>query len=641
MSTELDVIDPAVLSETERTELDARIDSLIASHKNNRQEINRLVFDSVSAMTVSEDYERQLANKKGLRRFLGGITGSNKKLQDKINSSRAAAQYASQQTLQRLAEQNLMSFDLITAVNNKLNTSVIGLEKEINEVYAALLKFFKQNRSDMIQLENRVAKLERNVNLLNWQASIEYQMFGETEYKELDDTAKVVCLVRDFYDISQGEWTTSDLLLLKAAMSEIGVVPNSKINYFSLIRELYERGELREKLLNGQNIVTLPQPDYLPVLCGVKKLEMLETEENYIVKTAAGLLSSHQVDVETRQISNDLTVNYLAQEGSVNINSEVDCYSLILEMLFSLRQAQEEGVFSGGVENVVDAETFADDCAPQSEEEHSPDEWYELGLKYEQGEESEQDWAKVVRCYEKAAEQGYAAAQCSLGECYYNGHGVVENRRIAAEWHIKAAEQGYAKSQLILGECYETGMGVDENQTLALAWYTKAAESGQVKAQCWLGKYYDDLKSKTSSEDTKYKAYVAKSEEWYKKAALQGDPEAQYRVGCRVYSFDPRVGLLSCISDAVSALSTFVVPASMIPSELLAPFDPAVEKEKEAFTWYQKAAVQGHAAAQYCLGRCYEGGIGTEENISQAKEWYRRAAGAGYKEAEERLKDLL
>ena len=51
-----------------------------------------------------------------------------------------------------------------------------AVEGEINQIYAALIQFFKQNRSDMIQLENSVAKLEQNVNLINWQNSIEYQM---------------------------------------------------------------------------------------------------------------------------------------------------------------------------------------------------------------------------------------------------------------------------------------------------------------------------------------------------------------------------------------------------------------------------------------------------------------------------------
>lgn len=225
MSTELNVIPSSALTEQEQADLNASIDSIIAAHKNDRQEINRLVFESVSAMTDSEGYEQELSSRKGLRRFWGAITGSNKRLQDKINSSRAAAQFAAQTTLQRFSEQNLLTFDLITAVNNKLNASMTAVEGEINQIYAALIQFFKQNRSDMIQLENRVANLEQNVNLLNWQNSIEYQMLDGVEYVDLDDASKIVCMVRDFYDITGGEWRTSDLLLLKTVMSTIDISP--------------------------------------------------------------------------------------------------------------------------------------------------------------------------------------------------------------------------------------------------------------------------------------------------------------------------------------------------------------------------------------------------------------------------------
>lgn len=222
MCTELTVIPSSALTEQEQADLNASIDSIIAAHKNNRQEINRLVFESVSAMTDSEGYEQQLSSRRGLRRLWGAITGSNKRLQDKINSSRAAAQFAAQTTLQRLSEQNLLTFDLITAVNNKLNASMTAVEGEINQIYAALIQFFKQNRSDMIQLENRVARLEQNVNLLNWQNSVEYQMLDGVEYVDLDDGMVMDYLFEDStyyqwsYDaatntvILEGTYTTFD-----------------------------------------------------------------------------------------------------------------------------------------------------------------------------------------------------------------------------------------------------------------------------------------------------------------------------------------------------------------------------------------------------------------------------------------------
>lgn len=69
MSTELNVIPSSALTEQEQADLNASVDSIIAAHKNNRQEINRLVFESVSAMTDSEGYEQELSSRKGLRRF--------------------------------------------------------------------------------------------------------------------------------------------------------------------------------------------------------------------------------------------------------------------------------------------------------------------------------------------------------------------------------------------------------------------------------------------------------------------------------------------------------------------------------------------------------------------------------------------
>ena len=188
MNTGLKIVKENVLVEEDRREIDKHI---IAKHKNNRYEINKLVFESVSVLTMSDNYSNQLASQGFLIRFWGGVTGKNRQLQTKIDQSLAASQYASQKTLEKLAEQNLMSFELITSVNNKLNSSIIEIETEINNVYATLVTFFKKSKSDIIQLENRVERLERNVSLLNWQNSIEYQMYDGVEYAELDDVTKV------------------------------------------------------------------------------------------------------------------------------------------------------------------------------------------------------------------------------------------------------------------------------------------------------------------------------------------------------------------------------------------------------------------------------------------------------------------
>ena len=60
----------------------------------------------------------------------------------------------------------------------------------------------------------------------------------------------------------------------------------------------------------------------------------------------------------------------------------------------------------------------------------------------------------------------------------------------------------------------------------------------------------------------------------------------------------------------------------------------------QAFTWFSKAAGQGHAYAQYRLGKMYETGSGVTKNITEARKWYEKAAAGGEVYAKEALKKL-
>ena len=42
--------------------------------------------------------------------------------------------------------------------------------------------------------------------------------------------------------------------------------------------------------------------------------------------------------------------------------------------------------------------------------------------------------------------------------------------------------------------------------------------------------------------------------------------------------------------------------------------------------WYQKAADQGYADAEYALGSFYENGLGIEKDYGKARAWYQKAA---------------
>ena len=95
-----------------------------------------------------------------------------------------------------------------------------------------------------------------------------------------------------------------------------------------------------------------------------------------------------------------------------------------------------------------------------------------------------------------------------------------------------------------------------------------------------------------------------KAEQW-RKAAEQGDAEAQYELGhCYHYGYG------------------------------------VTEDKAEAVKWWRKAAEQGNSEAQFCLGRCYDYGEGVAQDKAEAVKWYRKAAEQGHEKAKAALKKL-
>ena len=521
MANELQVVSSDVLSSEEVSELDKHIEAIINTHKNNRQAINRLVFESMSAITEGERCREELSNKGWFSRFVGSITGSNRRLQNKINSSYAAAQYAGQQTMQKLAEQNMLSFDLISAVNNKLNASLSSIDAEFNNIYNGLSLFLKQNRSDMIQMENRIKKLEKNVNLLNWQSSIEYQMFDGIEYSELSDSAKIVCLVRDFIDITEGNYSTSDLLLLKSAMNDIGISPKSNINYLEAIKCIDRNPKLKTKLLGSNDLATISFDESLLFIEGLKKLELLSTDEKYLIDTISEISSNN----DTNYIKDTLVKNFFTNLENININVDVPAFEFLMELVYNINQLNNciEEVCNDNKDNSLEkANNYCQSNKYQDAlniyltlaEKGVPEAQFKIGWMYYNGYGVEQDYYKAIEWYRKSAEQGYATAQDNLGDMYYYGYGVDEDDGEAFEWYRKAAEQGYAAAQANLGNMYRSGYGVELDPYKAFEWYRKAAKQGYAEAQCTLAFLYED--GELEEKD------ISLAIKWYKKAADQG-----------------------------------------------------------------------------------------------------------------------
>lgn len=102
-----------------------------------------------------------------------------------------------------------------------------------------------------------------------------------------------------------------------------------------------------------------------------------------------------------------------------------------------------------------------------------------LGGMYHLGENGvSQDYAKAFYWYQKAADQGLASSQATLGFLYTSGLGVRQDHTKAVKWFKKASEQNDALAQYSLGIRYYNGEGVRQDYTKAKEWFGKACDNG-------------------------------------------------------------------------------------------------------------------------------------------------------------------
>lgn len=95
---------------------------------------------------------------------------------------------------------------------------------------------------------------------------------------------------------------------------------------------------------------------------------------------------------------------------------------------------------------------------------------------FEQGLEFfyDNDFASAAKYFLKAAHEGDAEAQFSLGNLFVEGVGVPQDDHQAASWFSKSAEQGFSPAQVNLGVMYIQGQGVEQNLVEAHKWFNIA-----------------------------------------------------------------------------------------------------------------------------------------------------------------------
>lgn len=209
---------------------------------------------------------------------------------------------------------------------------------------------------------------------------------------------------------------------------------------------------------------------------------------------------------------------------------------------------------------------------------------FEVGRTIFHGRGVAKNEVEAKEWWEKAAGQGYAAAERNLGKVYYNGDANVKvDYKEAAKWFQKAAAKNDPNAMFVIGWMYANGHGVEKDRGQVAVWYQKAAALNDEDAQYYLGEMH--------FEGFAVEKDLAKAVELFKKSAASGYSSAQLRLG---HLYANGIGV---------------------------PKDSA-----KAVEWWEKAAIQGDVGAQANLGWAYGTWEGVSKDLVLAYAWSNLAA---------------
>jgi TPR repeat protein len=250
----------------------------------------------------------------------------------------------------------------------------------------------------------------------------------------------------------------------------------------------------------------------------------------------------------------------------------------------------------------------------------------DLGLLLAKGVGVQKDYGAAVPLFQHAAEQGYARGQYFTGEMYERGWGVERNYSTALDWYRRSADQDYAPAQLAVARFYGVGIAVPRDPAERNNWLLRAAGLGSPLAQTTLGNIY--------RRGDGVPVDMEAAARWYQRAATHGYPMAELQLAL-LYQHGAGVpqDLPAAVRLLRQAAGKHNAIAQPIAQDFLGVFYEngwAVPRDyTQARIWYQSAAAQGNAAAEFNLGRLYAEGRGVPRDPAEARKWFEQAAAKG------------
>ncbi len=225
---------------------------------------------------------------------------------------------------------------------------------------------------------------------------------------------------------------------------------------------------------------------------------------------------------------------------------------------------------------------------------------------------------------------GNAKSQFQLGQMYEYGIGVHQNIQKAMEYYLLASDQNDLRAKYNMGLIFLLGKGVVSDPEMAESWFKEAAFQGNPEAQFALARLTEYGFAKPSGEAL-FKQNEDESLGMYYLAASNDFGPAQFRLAeLLVRSKNNQMDLASLKkrNDMIKALYEGAVHNGIEQAALPLAYFYAMEgnaiKQEQAYKVAEKQAQQGSPQGALLLGLMYDKGIGVKRDVSTALDWYQQ-----------------
>lgn len=307
----------ALLSQLDRERIHTSVDGFLARCGQDRDAVEEAVLDAIAALAPVPGRAGALRDEGMLSRLFGALTGRTQKLSADNQLALAEGQYALLRLVNTVQKQGALSLEFSCVLQNRVQDALQEIARQgqrhnedLQRVYRSMAQVYGKLRDRLMQIDERVDRLERQGRLLSWLAHTSVPRYRGRRLAELPSTLRLVTLANDFFHRTEGTWTLDELMSAHQMCHSAGL-GEATLRVGSFLQDLLEDRESAGTLTEG--LVTGP------------------------VATQPRGAASWLLDLRTRRVGGG-TEHAVACWGYGH-DTELKAWDLLVEMLYHMRAA--------------------------------------------------------------------------------------------------------------------------------------------------------------------------------------------------------------------------------------------------------------------------------------------------------------